>query len=92
MAQGNEPLGVGEIFKWDAHASVLGGEAQEAPNAKDEGDVEAGDAKRGQRLADDATLHPLEQCHNPARISQKGFVSCLPPGEIRLDNTASRHH
>ena len=68
LAQRDKALGGGEVLEGDAHARVLRGEAQEAPDAKHEGDVEAGDAKRRQRLPYDAPLHPLQQRDHPARV------------------------
>ena len=65
LAQRDEALGGGEVLEGDAHARVLCGEAQEAPDAEHKGDIEAGDAKAGQRLPDDAALHPLQQRNNP---------------------------
>ena len=68
LAEGDQALGGGQVFVLDAHASVLRGEAEEAPNAKHKRDVEAGDAKAGQRLPYYPPLHPLQHRNHPGPI------------------------
>lgn len=77
LAESDEALGGGQVLILDAHACVLSGEAQEAPDTEHECDVQPGDTEAGQRLPYDAPLHPLQYCHHPATPRPSSLILCM---------------
>ena len=66
LAQGNEARCVRHLREGYADAHVAGAKAQEPANTEHERDVQAGDAERRHRCANETALNPLQDRYQPA--------------------------